>query len=122
MKQQITESVLLARIRRRLSKDEQSLRSSRRPDLGPYYIVDIRTNSVVASGCDLSGLACELGISTSPIDPSRIPKDLPAVYRDKWKGWNDFLGIDPSTSEGLHNIEQDKRDQARLRKTFRRKP
>jgi hypothetical protein len=44
----------------------------------------------------------------------KIPSDPPAAYASDWKGWNDFLGVDPNTPEGRENIEQDKRDEARL--------
>lgn len=49
----------------------------------------------------------------------RIPRDPAAAYWGKgWRGWNDFLGIDPNTPEGRENIERDKRDEARLGKPF----
>lgn len=57
--------VFLERIRRRLAKEGEHLRTSRsegaRADLGDHYIVDGR-NVVVAAHVDLEVLAEELGI------------------------------------------------------------
>ena len=45
-----------------------------------------------------------------------LPDDPPSAYGEKWKGWNDFLGVDPDLPEGQKNIEQDQRDKERLAK------
>ena len=62
----MTTAALESRIRRQLAKAGQRLvkpRSERdRQQLGDAYVVDSSTNTVVASSCDLTALAAELGI------------------------------------------------------------
>ena len=60
----VSPNVLIRRINRRISKNNQRLYTSRGPraelDLGRHYI-NIRENSIVASLIDLEGLARDLG-------------------------------------------------------------
>ena len=62
----MTTAALESRIRRQLAKAGQRLVKPRsandRQQLGDAYIVDPSTNTVVASSCDLTALAAELGI------------------------------------------------------------
>jgi hypothetical protein len=57
-----------ARVRRRLAHDGEVLRKTRpgktwaKHNCGDYYVVDVRTNFVIASHCDLDDLARELGV------------------------------------------------------------
>lgn len=44
----------------------------------------------------------------------QMPHDPPAAYAKGWKGWNDFLGVDPNSPEGIANAQQDQRDKERL--------
>ena len=61
----MTTAALESRIRRQLAKNGQRLVKPRseqgRQQLG-HHVVDVSTNAVVASNCDLDDLAAELGI------------------------------------------------------------
>lgn len=67
MKVKISSRALMQRINRRLAKEGEVLRTSRGTseihNLGNYFIVDLRTNSVTAHQIDdLEGLAREIGV------------------------------------------------------------
>lgn len=66
MKAKISERALVARIRRKLAKDGEALKSCRMDsrwysDLGDWYVVDLNTNSIIAQHCDLERLGREVG-------------------------------------------------------------
>jgi hypothetical protein len=65
---QVTERAIFARLSRKLKKEGQTLHRCRRDsrwfnDMGPYYTVDIGSNSVVDRGfSDLDEWAREIGV------------------------------------------------------------
>jgi hypothetical protein len=62
----LSERALIARINRKLIKEEETLCKTRgerwHSDLGYYYIVNIRFNSVTAAHLDIEKLGRELGL------------------------------------------------------------
>lgn len=63
----LTENALIKRINRKLFGEEQVLRKARAgtrafEDFGQYYILCLRTNSLVDSFVDLPSLAIALGV------------------------------------------------------------
>lgn len=62
----VSERALVARINRKLRQDAEALHRSRGTrfwsDLGDYYIVDFRRNSLVRGHVDIEELAHELGV------------------------------------------------------------
>ncbi len=69
MYSEISERALFARINRVLAKSNEALRKCRQDSrayqsIGPYYIVDVNRNSIIASGItDLKDLAKDEGVS-----------------------------------------------------------
>ena len=66
MKAKISERALVARIRRKLAKDGETLNACRadsrwHSELGYWYIVDTNTNFITARHCDLETLGREVG-------------------------------------------------------------
>lgn len=70
----VSESALIARVRRALRKEGQSLRMDRRDfrriDWLGLHIVDDRLNAIVASNCSLHDLAKELEV----LKPYEVPE------------------------------------------------
>ena len=66
MKVSVGKAALLARINRRLAKDDEQLKAARgeeaRQDLGDFYVVDFNRNVVVSKDVDPVGLARKLGV------------------------------------------------------------
>lgn len=62
----VSERAIVARLRRALAKDGETLRKSRTPrtvsDLGDYFTVGRGNNTVVRRGIDVETLARELGV------------------------------------------------------------
>lgn len=62
----VTMRALIQRINRRLTKDEEHLKSIRgerfRHELGDYYIVDLNRNAIVAKQVDPEELGRTLGV------------------------------------------------------------
>jgi len=67
MQKQVSERAMQARINRKLAQEGQKLMKTQphsrdRGELGRWYIVDEKTNTIAAHGIDaLDGLASELG-------------------------------------------------------------
>jgi len=66
MKAKVSDRALVARIRRKLAKDGETLKSCRADsqwygDLGDWYIVNTNTNTITAQHCDLERLGREIG-------------------------------------------------------------
>jgi hypothetical protein len=59
-------AALTSRVRRALAREGRQLRSPRsardRQNLGDFFIVDTRSNTVVAQHCTVEGLGHELGL------------------------------------------------------------
>jgi hypothetical protein len=62
----VSRVALMARINRKLAKDDEVLRASRgmqaHLDVGDFYIVDVRINGVVGKDVDPVALARKLGV------------------------------------------------------------
>jgi hypothetical protein len=62
----VSRPALMARINRRLARDERQLYAARNVrtqlDLGSFYIIDTRRNLIVDRGVDPEELARELGV------------------------------------------------------------
>ena len=73
----IPELALSYRVRRRLKAQGKNLRqcsatSSKRPEFGRYFVIDVATNSVLEKHIDLEALARKLGAlrSSESVAPS----------------------------------------------------
>ena len=62
----VSDRTIIQRINRKLASENQKLKKrghgQRRGDLGDYYIVDSRNNSIMATHVDLMGLGQELEV------------------------------------------------------------
>lgn len=70
----VSETAIIARVRRALRKEGQSLRIDRSDFRGPnwlgLYVVDNLNNAIVAQNCSLHDLAKELGV----LRPYELPQ------------------------------------------------
>ena len=65
MKKKVSERALMARINRKLAREQQQLMKCKQDSrdhaaLGDYYLVDLATNSITAQNMDLGDLGREL--------------------------------------------------------------
>jgi hypothetical protein len=73
----VSERALIQRVNRRLRLDDEVLKAARgakvEQELGRYYVVDLRRNSLVEKDCDPEAIACRLGVLREWEHVSRTP-------------------------------------------------